>query len=83
MKIDHDAVRRLLERARRDVDDGLLPSAQIALARDGELIAFETYGEATHESRYVVYSAPQALGAAAVWALIGDVPVDVGRPVPA
>lgn len=83
MKIDHDAVRRLLERARRDVDDGLLPSAQIALARDGELIAFETYGEATHESRYVVYSATKAFVAAAVWALIGDGLVDVGRPVAA
>ncbi|MFN8023958.1 MAG: serine hydrolase domain-containing protein [Acidimicrobiales bacterium] len=81
MRIDHDAVRRLLDRARREVDDGLLPSVQIALARDGELIVSETYGDATDESRYVVYSATKAFVAAAVWALIGDGLVDVDRPV--
>ena len=81
MRIDHDAVRRLLDRARREVDDGLLPSAQIALALDGELIAFETYGDATNDTRYVVYSATKAFVAAAVWALIGDGLVDVGQPV--
>lgn len=83
MRIDHDAVRRLLERARREVDDGLLPSAQIALARDGELIVFESYGDATDDTRYVVYSATKAFVAAAMWAMIGDGLVDVAEPVAA
>ena len=36
----------LVARARRDVDDGLLPAVQIALARNGELVVDETFGAA-------------------------------------
>ena len=71
----------LLERARREVDDGLLPSVQIALAFEGEVVAFETYGDATDETRYVVYSATKAFVAGAMWALIGDGLVDPLLPV--
>ena len=81
MKIDQHAVQRLLERARREVDAGLLPSAQVALALGGELIAFETYGDATDDTRYVVYSATKAFVAGAVWALIGDGLIEVSKPV--
>lgn len=81
MKIDRQAVRQLLDRARREVDSGLLPSVQIALAREGELIASETYGDATDDTRYVVYSATKAFVAGAVWALIGDGAIDVSRRV--
>lgn len=81
MGIDQQAVATLLDRAKREVDGGLLPSAQIALAYEGELIAFETYGDATVDSRYVVYSATKAFVAGAVWALIGDGLIDVSRHV--
>lgn len=81
MQVDHDAVRRLMDRARREVDDGFLPSTQVALALDGELIAFETFGDATDDTRYVVYSATKAFVAGAVWALIGDGLVDVSKRV--
>lgn len=81
MRIDQDAVRRLMERARREVDAGFLPSTQVALALDGELIAFETFGDATNDTRYVVYSATKAFVAGAVWALIGDGLVDVSKRV--
>ena len=79
--IDDEAVQRLMQRARREVDDGLLPSAQVALALDGELVAFETFGDATNESRYIVYSATKAFVAGAMWALIGDGLVDVNARV--
>ena len=46
-RIDRAAVAALLERARREVEQGLLPSAQVALAHRGELVAFETFGQAT------------------------------------
>lgn len=81
MNVDRDAVRALLTRARREVDEGRLPSVQIALAHRGELVAFETYGDATDESRYVVFSATKAFMAGAVWALIGDGLIDVSRRV--
>lgn len=81
MGIDPTAVQQLLDRARREVDAGLLPSAQVALAYEGELVAFETFGDATDDTRYVVFSATKAFVAGAMWSLIGDGLVDVTRPV--
>jgi CubicO group peptidase (beta-lactamase class C family) len=68
---DASAVRALTARSRRDVDDGLLPSVQIALARHGELIVDETYG-ADPGSRYVTFSVTKAFSAALAWLLIGE-----------
>ncbi|MFM7536430.1 MAG: serine hydrolase domain-containing protein [Acidimicrobiales bacterium] len=81
MGIDRAKVDALLARAKREVDDGLLPSVQIALAYRGEVVASEAYGDATVDSRYAVFSCTKAFVAAAVWALIGDGTVDVSRPV--
>jgi CubicO group peptidase (beta-lactamase class C family) len=80
-RVDEAAVRALLDRARREVEQGLLPSAQVALAYDGELVVFETFGDATNDTRYVVYSATKAFVAGAMWALIGDGAVDVSKRV--
>ena len=79
MGIDRTATKQLVERAHREVDAGLLPSAQLALAYEGELVAFETIGDATDDTRYVVYSATKAFVAGAMWALIGDGLVDVTK----
>ena len=79
--IDKAAVQALRDRARREVDDGLLPSAQIALAHNGELVHVETFGDATNDTRYIVYSATKAFVAGAIWALIGDGLVDVSKAV--
>ncbi len=79
--IDQHAVAELLTRARREVEEGLLPSAQVALAYNGELIAFETFGEATNDTRYVVFSSTKPIVAGAIWALIGDGTLDVSRRV--
>ena len=81
MRIDSSAVQAVLERARREVDAGLLPSCQIALAIEGELEVFESFGDATDDTRYVVYSATKAFVAGAMWALIGDGLVDPSQPV--
>ncbi|MGD9704463.1 MAG: serine hydrolase domain-containing protein [Acidimicrobiia bacterium] len=81
MGIDRDAVKRLIERAHREVDAGLLPSAQLALGYGGELIACETIGDATDDTCYVVFSATKAFVAGAMWALIGDGLVDVSKRV--
>ena len=81
MGIDQTAVGKLVDRVRREVDDGLLPSAQVALAHNGELVHSETFGDATDDTRYVVYSATKAFVAGAMWALIGDGLVDVSTGV--
>jgi CubicO group peptidase (beta-lactamase class C family) len=69
--IDAPAVAALLARCRGDVDDGLLPSCQLALARHGELIVDETFGAGGSE-RYVTFSITKAMSASLAWLLIGD-----------
>ncbi len=83
MPIDDTKVAALVARARREVDRGLLPSAQVALAYEGELVAYEAFGDATVDTRYSVFSCTKAFVAGAVWALIGDGLVDVSLPVTA
>ena len=76
----------LLTRARREIDEGLLPSCQIALAKDGKLVAFETFGDATNDTRYVIFSATKPFVASTVWLLLaeGKLSVDqrIGEIVP-
>ena len=78
--IDDAKIERLLTRVRRDVDDGLLPAAQIAVAHQGKLVVDETFG-APADSRFLVYSATKALVAGAFWQLIDRGEVDVAAPV--
>ena len=57
-------------RVRQEVDAGLLPSAQIAVARHGKIVLFETFGDATNETLYCVFSATKAITSAAAWLLV-------------
>ena len=80
-KIVRERVDALLRRARQEVDEGLLPSAQVALAADGELVAFETFGDATNDTQYTIWSATKPIVASAVWLLIGERSIDTGKRV--
>jgi len=70
--IDRRRLDLFLARARLEVDQGVLPSAQVAVARHGRLVAFETYGEASNESRYLLQSVGRTVVGVAVWKLLGD-----------
>jgi CubicO group peptidase (beta-lactamase class C family) len=70
--IDSGALAGLLTRARREIDEGLLPACQIAVAKDGKLVAFETFGSATNDNRFLVFSCTKGFVAAAVWLLLGS-----------
>lgn len=72
---------QLAARARREIDSGLLPSCQYAVMLDGELVAGETLGDATDDSRYVIFSATKAVVASTFWTLIQERLVDVSKPV--
>ena len=61
-----------MQRARREVDAGHLPSCQVALAYENELVAFETFGEAGDDTRYAFFSATKAFVAATLWTLIAE-----------
>src|SRR5688500_6393791 len=79
--IDTAKLDELRARARQEVDAGLLPSCQWALAKDGKLAAFETVGSSTTTTRYTIFSATKAFVASTVWQLIADGLVDVDQPV--
>lgn len=75
--IDPIKLQELLDRAKKEVDEGLLPSAQIAIARNGKLAAFETFGDATNDTLYCIFSATKAMTSAAAWLLIQDGKLDI------
>jgi CubicO group peptidase (beta-lactamase class C family) len=79
--IDGGRLDELRSRVRREIDGGLLPSCQFALARDGRLAAFETVGDAGPSTRYVIFSATKAFVASAAWLLIGEGSLDIHRRV--
>lgn len=80
-EIDGDKIDQLATRARREIESGLLPSCQYAVALDGEVIAGETLGDATNDSRYVIFSATKAVVVSTFWTFIQDGSVDVSLPV--
>ncbi|MBS1848189.1 MAG: beta-lactamase family protein [Actinobacteria bacterium] len=80
ISVDPSRIDALLTRVRREVDDGLLPAAQVAVAIDGEIVVDATFG-AAEATRFIPYSATKALTVAAIWRLIGDAGLDVSRPV--
>jgi CubicO group peptidase (beta-lactamase class C family) len=74
-------IEQLRDRALREIENGLLPSCQFALALDGEVVVQETLGEADDHTRYTIFSATKPVVAAAVWVLIQDGAIDISRPV--
>lgn len=79
--IDSEKLEAVFARAQRDVDNGVLPSAQVAVARNGKLAGFRTFGvarikgvdqPATNETLYTIFSSTKALVAAATWTLFED-----------
>ena len=79
--IDEDGLADLVARAQREIDEGRIPSCQIAFARDGELVVWITLGDAGPESRYVIFSSTKPVVAAAMWMLMGEGAIDVSSRV--
>ena len=75
------ALDELLSRVQKEVNEGLLPSAQIAIARHGKLAAFETYGDAPDDALYCIFSATKAITSAAAWLLIQEGKLDISEKV--
>jgi len=46
--VDSEKLEAVFARAKRDVDEGVLPSAQVAVARNGRLAGVRTFGDLTH-----------------------------------
>lgn len=79
--IDSEKLEALFARAERDVNDGLLPSAQVAIARQGKLAGVRTFGKAvqggeekpaTNQTLYSIFSSTKAIVGSAVWTVCED-----------
>ena len=86
MEIHKNNIDQLFGRVRREVDDGLLPSVQVALAFGGEIIAEEAYGTvddrpASLEDRYCFFSATKPMVASVIWQLITEGKIDLHESV--
>src|SRR5262245_8034207 len=79
--IDPDAFTALVERAQADIDAGIVPSCQMALAREGRVAATVTLGDATPDSRYTIFSSTKPVIASAMWILIAEGAIDVHKRV--
>ncbi len=69
-------VEELLARVQREVDQGLLPAVQVALARHGKVGVFECFGTAQPESLIPIFSATKAITSAAAWLLFEEGKLD-------
>ena len=75
--LDQEKLNILRSRARQEVEEGLLPSAQIAIGRHGKVAFTETFGDAHDDSLYPVFSCTKAIVSSAAWLLIQDGLLDV------
>jgi CubicO group peptidase (beta-lactamase class C family) len=79
--LNPDKVQALMDRAERDVKEGVLPACQVAIARKGKIAAMKTFGRAvqgavekpaTDETFFVAMSATKAITSSALWLLIQE-----------
>ncbi|NKB99223.1 MAG: serine hydrolase [Pseudomonadales bacterium] len=70
--LDPNKVEALLQRTRREVDEGLLPGAQIAIARHGKVGVCESFGNANNDSLVCIFSATKGITSAAAWLLFQE-----------
>jgi CubicO group peptidase (beta-lactamase class C family) len=79
--LNPDKVRALMDRADRDVSEGVLPACQLAIARRGKIGAMQTFGDAiqggsrkpaTDQTVFSTMSATKALTSAALWLLMQE-----------
>ena len=71
----------LRQRARKEIDEGLLHAAQYAIAKDGEVIWQESLGTARDDSLFPVFSSTKAVMSAAAWLVIHDGLQDIDETV--
>lgn len=81
MGINSARLEELKTRIQRDIDEDVLPSAQAAIGIDGEVVWNETFGDATPDERFLIFSCSKAFVAGVIWQLIDEGKLDVSEPV--
>src|SRR5438552_7146073 len=72
MGIAPERLNELFERAAKEVDQGLLPSTQVAVGFEGGLAGSRTAGDATDDSLYVIFSSTKPVVASTVWTFLDE-----------
>lgn len=79
--VDPEKLEALYARVARDVEQGILPAAQVAVARGGRIAGMRSFGAVTHEGHpapatddtlFVVFSCSKAITSAAAWLLFEE-----------
>ena len=81
--VDQSKLAGLIARAAQAIDNGPLPSVQIALARHGRLALFTTLGEANNSQRYNIFSCTKPIVASAIWLLMAEGKLQENSPLSA
>jgi len=79
--IDPAKLELLFERVQQEINEGVLPACQVAVARHGKLAALASYGDATNDHLFSIFSATKAMTSAAGWLLIQEGKLDIDERV--
>ncbi len=71
----------LLERCRREIDEGRIPGCQVAVGFERELVLFEALGEVSLDQRFHLYSAVKPTVSLTVLELAAEGLIDLDAPV--
>lgn len=71
----------LHERVRQEVADGLVSGAQLAIGLDGTIVAFDSFGSATNQHSFALFSATKTIVAMALLPHLADGSLDLTTPV--
>ena len=71
----------LVDRVALEVSEGRLPSAQMAVGHRGELVRFETFGDADPTTRYRLQSVSRPFVAGVLWKVVDENELDITSPV--
>lgn len=70
--LDPENLDKLRNKITGEIDAGRMPAAQFAFARDGEVVLAESFGTATDDTSFNIFSATKAVIAGVIWQLIGE-----------
>ena len=80
-RVDDAAIARLEARIQQEIDTERSLAAQYAIAVDGEVVAGATFGAATPDHRFVIFSATKTIVAMAVLPHLADGSLELTAPV--
>ena len=70
--VPQDALIALRQRAEREINEGLLPAAQFAVAQSGRLIAFESLGDCADDTLFPIFSCTKAITSSLAWMALAE-----------